>query len=47
MDIDLSNLDSEHLKELNPEIALKLLQLFKGVTDSSSASTSASACSVR
>ena len=34
-DLDLSNLDSEHLKELNPEIALKLLQLFKGVTDSS------------
>ena len=29
------NLDEEHLKEMNPEIALKLLQLFKGVTDSS------------
>ena len=33
--MDLSNLDSEHLKELNPEIALKLLQLFNGITDSS------------
>ena len=29
------NLDAEHLKEMNPEIALKLLQLFKGITDSS------------
>ena len=29
------NLDQEHLKEMNPEIALKLMQLFKGVTDSS------------
>ena len=29
------NLDTEHLKEMNPEIALKLLQLFKGITDSS------------
>ena len=34
-DLDLENLDSEHLKEMNPEIALKLLQLAKGVTDSS------------
>ena len=29
------NFDTEHLKEMNPEIGLKLLQLFKGVTDSS------------
>ena len=29
------NFDEEHLKEMNPEIAVKLLQLFKGVTDSS------------
>lgn len=35
LDIDLNNLDKEHLKELNPDIALKLLQLFKGITDSS------------
>ncbi len=34
-DIDLSNLDEEHLKEMNPEIALKLLQLAKGITESS------------
>ena len=32
--VDL-NLDAEHLKEMNPKIALKLLQLFNGVTDSS------------
>ena len=32
---DLSNFDTEHLKEMNPEIALKLLQLAKGITDSS------------
>ena len=32
---DLSNLDTEHLKEMNPEIAMKLLQLAKGITDSS------------
>ena len=35
MDLDLSNLDKDKLKELNPDIALKLLQLFKGITDSS------------
>ena len=29
------NLDTEHLKELNPVIGMKLMQLFKGVTDSS------------
>ena len=29
------NLNLEHPEEMNPEIALKLLQLFKGVTDSS------------
>ena len=29
------NLDAEHLKEMNPKIALKLVQLFNGVTDSS------------
>lgn len=29
------NLDTEHLKEMNPVIGMKLLQLFKGVTDSS------------
>ncbi len=34
-DLDLSNLDNDKLKEMNPEIALKLLQLAKGVTDSS------------
>ena len=34
-DFDLKNLDSEHLKEMNPQIALKLLQLAKSVTDSS------------
>nr|AHF24742.1 protein kinase, ABC1 family [uncultured bacterium Contig12] len=34
-DLDLSNLDDEKLKEMNPEIALKLLQLAKGITDSS------------
>ena len=34
-DLDLSNLDSEHLKEMNPEIALKLMQLAKSITDSS------------
>ena len=34
-DLDLSNLDNEKLKEMNPEIALKLLQLAKGITDSS------------
>ena len=35
LDIDLSNLSDEKLKEMNPEIALKLLQLAKGITDSS------------
>jgi ubiquinone biosynthesis protein len=35
------NLDEEHLKEMNPEIALKLLQLFKGITDSSTKSAEA------
>ncbi len=35
LDIDLSDLSDEKLKEMNPEIALKLLQLAKGVTDSS------------
>ena len=34
-DLDLSNLDKDNLKEMNPEIALKLLQLAKGITDSS------------
>ena len=34
-DLDLENLDSEHLKEMNPEIALKLMQLAKGITESS------------
>ena len=34
-DLDFENLDKEHLKDLNPQIALKLLQLAKGVTDSS------------
>ena len=34
-DLDLSDLSDEKLKEMNPEIALKLLQLAKGVTDSS------------
>lgn len=34
-DLDLDNLDKEHLKNLNPEIAMKLLQLAKGITDSS------------
>ena len=29
------NLNLEHPEEMNPEIAMKLLQLFKGVTDSS------------
>ena len=29
------NLDKEHLKEMNPEIAMKLLQLANGITDSS------------
>ena len=29
------NLDTEHLKEMNPVIGMKLLQLFKGITDSS------------
>ena len=33
--LDLSNLDNDKLKEMNPEIALKLLQLAKGITDSS------------
>ena len=35
LDLDLSNLDNDKLKEMNPEIALKLLQLAKGITDSS------------
>lgn len=36
MDFDLSSLDDkESLKKLNPDIALKLMQLAKGVTDSS------------
>ena len=34
-DIDLENLDKDKLKDLNPDIALKLLQLAKGITDSS------------
>ena len=34
-DLDLENLDNEKLKEMNPQIALKLLQLAKGITDSS------------
>jgi ubiquinone biosynthesis protein len=34
-DLDLENLDKEHLKDLNPQIGMRLLQLFKGVTDSS------------
>lgn len=34
-DIDLDNLDKEHLKDLNPQIGMKLLQLFKGITDAS------------
>lgn len=34
-DLDLENLDKEHLKDLNPDIAMKLLQLAKGITDSS------------
>ena len=34
-DIDLENLDKDSLKDLNPDIALKLLQLAKGITDSS------------
>lgn len=34
-DLDLSNLDKDNLKDLNPQIALKLLQLAKGITDSS------------
>ena len=34
-DLDLDHLDKEHLKELNPQIGMKLLQLFKGITDSS------------
>ena len=29
------NFDTEHLKEMNPQIGMKLLQLFKGITDSS------------
>lgn len=36
--VDLSsgfNLNLEHPEEMNPEIALKLVQLFKGITDSS------------
>ena len=40
-DLDLSNLDNEKLKEMNPEIALKLLQLAKGITDSSTKSAEA------
>lgn len=35
MDIDFSNLDKDSLKDLNPDIALKLLQLAKGITESS------------
>jgi ubiquinone biosynthesis protein len=35
IDLDLSNLDKDNLKDLNPQIALKLLQLAKGITDSS------------
>ena len=36
IDLDLTNLDDkESLKKLNPDIALKLMQLAKGVTDSS------------
>ena len=34
-DLNLDNLDNEQLKAMNPEIALKLLQLAKGVTESS------------
>lgn len=35
IDLDLSHIDKENLKDLNPQIALKLLQLAKGITDSS------------
>ena len=35
------NLNLEHPEEMNPDIALKLLQLFKGVTDSSTKSAEA------
>lgn len=35
MDIDLSKLDKDSLKDLNPDIALKLMQLAKGITESS------------
>ena len=41
LDLDLSNLDNDKLKEMNPEIALKLLQLAKGITDSSTKSAEA------
>ena len=34
-DLDLENLDKDSLKDLNPDIAMKLLQLAKGITDSS------------
>lgn len=38
LDFDLS---PEKLKEMNPQIAMKLLQLFNGITDSSSKTTEA------
>jgi len=34
-DLDFNNIDKEHLKDLNPKIGMKLLQLFNGITDSS------------
>jgi ubiquinone biosynthesis protein len=39
MDIDLSKLDKDSLKDLNPDIALKLMQLAKGITESSACSS--------
>lgn len=34
-DFDFENIDKDHLKDLNPQIGMRLLQLAKGVTDSS------------
>ena len=36
VDTDLNfNLNLEHPEEMNPEIAMKLIQLFNGITESS------------
>ena len=40
LSLDLDSLDKENLKELNPEVAMKLLQLANGIIDSASKTAS-------